>query len=253
MNTLVVLPTYNEAETIEEVLTSLRMVDSQLGILVVDDGSPDGTADIAAKIGQELGGVTVMRRDRQRGLGDAYRAGFAWGMERGAEALVEMDSDLSHDPAALPAILAALAESDLVIGSRYVAGGSVPQWAIHRRLLSRGGNWYSSLMLGLGVRDATSGYRAYRAELLRSIDLSAVRADGYGFQIEMVFRAAEHGARIREVPIRFVDRRYGESKMSGAIIVEALWLVTRLGVARQTSRLRSFKREAQGYPGRKTS
>jgi dolichol-phosphate mannosyltransferase len=238
MHVLVVLPTYDEAATIEDVLRRTRAAVADAEVLVVDDGSPDGTADLAEKIGAELGGVHVLRRDRRRGLGDAYRAGFGWGLAHGAEALVEMDSDLSHDPAALPALLAELADVDLAIGSRYVAGGSVPRWAPHRRLLSWGGNRYSALMLGVPVHDMTSGFRAYRAELLRAIDLDAVRADGYGFQIEMTYRAAQSGARIREIPIRFVDRQLGTSKMSSSIVVEALVLVTRWGLARAWSRVR---------------
>ena len=232
MRTLVVLPTYNEAETIEEVLRRTRAALPEASVLVVDDGSPDGTAAIAEKVGEELGGVDVMRRPAPKGLGDAYRAGFAWGLARRADVLFEMDSDLSHDPAALPQLLAAVEENDLVIGSRYVPGGSIPQWALHRRLLSRGGNVYSAFMLGVAVKDMTSGFRAYRAELLGRMELDTVRADGYGFQIEMTYRAARCGGRISEVPIRFVDRELGQSKMSSAIVVEALGLVTRWGVAR---------------------
>jgi dolichol-phosphate mannosyltransferase len=201
-------------------------------MLVVDDGSPDGTADIAEKIADELGRIEVMRRPAPKGLGDAYRAGFAVGLAAGADVLVEMDCDLSHDPGALPTLLAALDCSDLVIGSRYVPGGSIPQWALHRRMLSRGGNAYSSLMLGVPVKDMTSGYRVYRASLLCEMDLESIRADGYGFQIEMTYRAAQRGARITEVPIRFVDREQGQSKMSSRIVVEALELVTWWGARR---------------------
>jgi dolichol-phosphate mannosyltransferase len=204
-------------------------------MLVVDDGSPDGTADLAEKAGAELGGIHVLRRDRRRGLGDAYRAGFAWGLERGVDALIEMDSDLSHDPAALPELIAALAVYDLAIGSRYIPGGSVPRWSAHRRVLSWGGNRYAALMLGVPVRDMTSGFRAYRADLIRNLDLAEVRAEGYGFQIEMTYRAAQLGARIEEVPIRFVDRESGTSKMSSTIVAEALLLVTYWGIARAGS------------------
>jgi dolichol-phosphate mannosyltransferase len=235
---LVVLPTYNEAATVEEVLRRSRAAVPQAEILVVDDGSPDGTADLAEKVGEAIGGVHVMRREKVMGLGDAYRAGFAWGLDRGAEALVEMDSDLSHDPAALPSILAGLADHDLVIGSRYVPGGSVPRWGLHRLLLSRAGNWYSKVMLGLSVADSTSGFRAYRSGILRSINLDEVRADGYGFQIEMTYRVTQNGGRVLEVPIRFVDRTLGESKMSGRIVVEALVLVTRWGLLRGWARVR---------------
>jgi dolichol-phosphate mannosyltransferase len=242
VHVLVVLPTYNEVETIEEVLRRTHNAVPSAEILVVDDGSPDGTADLAEKIGHELGGTSVLRRDRRLGLGDAYRAGFTWGLARGFEALVEMDADLSHDPAALSSLLEPLADHDLVIGSRYIPGGSVPAWSFHRRLLSRVGNRYSRFMLGLDVADLTSGYRAYRADFLRRIDLEAVRADGYGFQIEMAYRVARAGGRVTEVPIRFVDREVGESKMSGRIIVEALLLVTRWGILRAWSRVRPANR-----------
>ena len=211
-------------------------------MLVVDDGSPDGTADLVEKIGCDLPAVSLLRRDRRRGLGDAYRAGFAWGLERRFDVLVEMDSDLSHDPTALASLIDALTGHDLAIGSRYVPGGSVPRWSPHRRLLSRGGNWYAALLLGLPIRDMTSGYRAYRAELLRAVDLQAVQAEGYGFQIEMTYRAAQLDARICEVPIRFVEREQGTSKMSGAIVAEALVLVTRCGIRRGWTRLRRGRR-----------
>ena len=188
-------------------------------------------------MGKDIGGVHLLRRDRRLGLGDAYRTGFTWGLARGFDAMVEMDSDLSHDPADLVRLLAGLVDQDVVIGSRYVSGGSIPRWGVHRRLLSRAGNAYSSLMLGLPVRDMTSGFRVYRAEVLRSIDLNHVRANGYGFQIEMTYRAAQAGARIAEVPIQFVDREAGESKMSASTIVEALLLVTHWGVMRGAPRL----------------
>jgi dolichol-phosphate mannosyltransferase len=224
---LVVLPTYNESENIEGVIRRIREALPEAGMLVVDDGSPDGTAYIAERLGKELGQVEVMRRPAKAGLGSAYRAGFAWGLERGFEAFVEMDSDLSHEPEALPSLVAPLAEGiDLVVGSRYIPGGSIPNWRLHRRLLSQGGNIYASLMLGLHVTDSTSGFRAYGADILRRVDLGAVRADGYGFQIEMVHQVLEHGGTVTEVPIRFVDRVEGKSKMSGHIVVEALVLVT---------------------------
>jgi dolichol-phosphate mannosyltransferase len=238
MRVLVVLPTYNEAETIEEVLRRVRQACPEGRVLVVDDGSPDGTADLAEKAGEALGAIEVMRRDERRGLGEAYRSGFAWGLREGAEALVEMDSDLSHDPGALPSMIGALADHDLAIGSRYVPGGSIPNWRLHRRLLSKFGNVYSSVLLGVPVRDMTSGFRVYRAELLRSMNIETVKADGYGFQIEMTYRAAQRNARIVEVPISFVDRELGKSKMSSTIVVEALVLVTRWGIGRLLARAR---------------
>jgi dolichol-phosphate mannosyltransferase len=225
--TVVVLPTYNEAENIGEVLARVRAAVPDVRVLVVDDNSPDGTAELAEQAGRALGNIDVLRRPAKAGLGSAYRAGFRWGMEQGADFLVEMDSDLSHDPASLPALLAAVAGgADLAIGSRYVPGGSIPNWAWHRRWLSRWGNRYAAAVLGLDVRDATAGFRVYRAQTLQGIDLDTVRADGYGFQIEMAYRVAGNGGRIVEVPIAFVDRVRGTSKMSGRIVVEALELVT---------------------------
>lgn len=228
MRTLVVLPTYNEAQNIEEVLGRVREVVPDVRVLVVDDASPDGTADLAEKVGQDLGGIDVLRRPGKAGLGSAYRTGFRWGLERGHEALVEMDSDLSHDPGALPQLLAPLEAggAELVVGSRYVPGGSIPDWSLHRRLLSRWGNRYAAWVLGLQVRDSTSGFRAYGAEALRKIDLDQIRADGYGFQIEMAYQVVRVGGRVVEVPIAFRDRLRGTSKMSSRIIVEALVLVT---------------------------
>lgn len=233
MRVLVVLPTYNESANIEEVLRLTRDSLPDGGVLVVDDGSPDGTAEIAERIGQEIGGVDVLRRTAKTGLGSAYRAGFRWGLERGWDVLVEMDSDLSHDPRALPNLVGPLSEGyDLVVGSRYVPGGSIPKWKRSRFLLSRGGNLYAAAVLGLPVTDSTSGFRAYRSDVLDRIDLDRVRADGYGFQIEMCYQVIRHGGRVTEVPIRFVDRVEGESKMSGGIVTEALALVTWWGLQR---------------------
>ena len=231
MRALVVLPTYQEAENIAEVLRRLRAAAPAADVLVVDDSSPDGTAAIAKAAGHELGGVDVLVRPAKSGLGSAYRAGFAEGLTRGYDILVEMDSDLSHDPARLPALLRAVeAGADLAVGSRYVPGGSIPNWPFHRRWLSKSGNRYADVLLRLSVRDATSGFRAYRADALGQIDLESVRADGYGFQIEMAYRVAGNGGRIVELPIEFVDREKGTSKMSVRIIVEALVLVTWWGL-----------------------
>jgi len=242
---LVVLPTYNEAENIERVLRLVRDSLPEAHILVVDDGSPDGTEAIAERVGKEIDGVDILRRPSKAGLGSAYRAGFTWGLERGWDVLVEMDSDLSHDPAALPDLVAPLAEgADLSVGSRYVPGGSIPNWRWHRRVLSRGGNIYASAVLRLGITDATSGFRAYRGEILRTIDLGRIRAEGYGFQIEMVHEVLEHGGRVVEVPIRFVDRVEGKSKMSMHIVVEALALVTWWGLLRLGRRLAGKRPEA---------
>jgi dolichol-phosphate mannosyltransferase len=226
-----VLPTYQEAENIETVLRRIRAAAPSVHVLVVDDGSPDGTADLADKVAEDLGQIEVLRRSVKDGLGSAYRTGFAWGLERDFDVLLEMDADLSHEPEALPTLLAVVdAGADLVIGSRYVPGGSTPEWPRIRRFLSVWANRYAAAVLGLAINDATAGFRAYRAEVLRRIDLSHSRADGYGFQVEMVYRIVRMGGRIVEVPIRFTDRVEGSSKMSGRIVVEALGLVTLWGV-----------------------
>lgn len=235
---LVVLPTYDEAANIEEVLRRLRDVSPSTSILVVDDASPDGTADIAEKVAEDIGGVEVMRRRAKSGLGSAYRDGFRKGLTTGHDVLVEMDSDLSHDPAALPTLLEGVEGGvDLMIGSRYVPGGSIPDWSWYRRALSKWGNRYAAGVLGMDVRDATSGYRAYSAEALARVDFHTVRADGYGFQIEMAYRVLATGGRLREVPISFVDRARGTSKMSGWIVAEALALVTWWGLRDRVLRI----------------
>jgi dolichol-phosphate mannosyltransferase len=239
MRPLVVIPTYNESENIERMLHRIRACLPEAGILVVDDGSPDGTASLVETVAAELAEVHLIRRTAKAGLGSAYRTGFAWGLERGYDAFVEIDADFSHDPAALPGLLAPLEQGyDVSIGSRYVEGGSIPNWAWHRHLLSRGGNAYADAVLGLGVHDSTAGFRAYRADILRRLDLERIRAEGYGFQIEMTYRAKQHGATVCEVPISFVDRTAGESKMSSFIVIEALALVTWWGLGRVWHALR---------------
>jgi dolichol-phosphate mannosyltransferase len=242
MRPLVVIPTYNESENIERMLHRIRECLPEAGILVVDDGSPDGTAELVHGVGTQLTDVHLLARSAKSGLGSAYRAGFGWGMERGYDVFIEIDADFSHDPAALPSLVAPLENGyDVSIGSRYIEGGAIPNWAWHRHLLSRGGNMYASAVLGLGVADATAGYRAYSADILRRIDLERIRAEGYGFQIEMTYRARQSGARITEVPISFVDREAGESKMSSFIVVEALGLVTWWGLGRLVHPLRRGK------------
>lgn len=224
---LVVMPTYQEADNVGDVLRRLRAAAPQADVLIVDDSSPDGTAAVAKDVGYELGGVDVLIRPAKLGLGSAYRAGCMEGLARGYDVIAYMDGDLSHDPNRLPALLRAVDEgADLVVGSRYVPGGSTPDWPLHRRLLSRWGNRYASFVLGLPLHDATSGFRAYRAEALQGIAYDASRADGYGSNIEMVYRLYCRGASIVEIPIEFVDRERGSSKISARIIVEALALVT---------------------------
>jgi glycosyltransferase involved in cell wall biosynthesis len=227
VRTLIAVPTYQEAGNVAGVIRRIRNVVPEADILVIDDASPDGTAGIAEAVGRELGHVSVLRRPGKSGLGSAYRDGFAWALERDYEIVVEMDADLSHDPASLPDLLQAVARgADLALGSRYVPGGGIPRWSWHRRALSRWGNRYASWALGLEIADATSGFRAFRAETLRNIDLRAVRADGYGFQIEMAFLVVRAGGKVVEVPIEFADRTQGQSKMSSRIVIEALALVT---------------------------
>jgi len=245
---LVVLPTFNEAATIDGILTHVRQALPEASILVVDDGSPDGTAKIAEDVGQKSGNVHVLSRPAKLGLGSAYRDGFSWGLERAYDVFVEMDSDFSHDPDALPSVIAPLGEGyEVCIGSRYVPGGSIPNWSLPRRMLSRGGNIYADLLLGLGVRDSTAGFRAYASTVLRRIDLASVRAESYGFQIEMTYRAIRVGAKVREVPIRFVDRELGMSKMSAYTVVEALGLVTWWGLQRALGRSKGAGR-VRGAP-----
>jgi len=230
-STLVVLPTYDEAENVETVLRRVRATVPYAHVLVVDDASPDGTAELADDVGRELGAITVLRRPGPNGLGSAYRDGFRWGLAHGYDVLVEMDADLSHDPDVLPVLLRRLdGGADLVIGSRYVPGGGVADWSWLRRMISRVGCRYAQVMLRMGTRDATSGFRAYRAAALRAVDLDTVRANGYGFQVEMAYRVTALGGDVREIPIEFRDRHAGRSKMSLGIVAEALWLVTKWGV-----------------------
>lgn len=231
MKPLVVLPTYNEADNIVEVLDLVRAAVPEADVLVVDDGSPDGTADLAETWNEGHGGVQVLRRQGKQGLGSAYRAGFRYGLEHGYGALIEMDSDLQHDPAMLPALIHAVDDgADLAIGSRYVPGGKVPKWKRSRRIISQGGNLYAAIVLGIHVRDATAGFRAYSAGMLSRLDLDNITADGYGFQIEMAYAVTRQGGRIVEVPITFSDRQRGTSKMSNKIVFEALVLVTWWGL-----------------------
>ncbi len=243
MSALVIIPTYQEAENIADVLGRVRKSVPDAFVLVVDDGSPDGTADLAEAAAEHLGQIDVLRRAAKSGLGPSYRAGFAWGLERDHSVLLEMDADLSHDPAMLPALIAAVAEgdADLAIGSRYIPGGAVPGWPTHRRLLSQWGNRYVGSMLRMPVRDATAGFRAYTSAILQKVGLDQVRADGYGFQIEMAYEVAKAGGTITELPIVFRDRVRGVSKMHPSIVAEALWLVTRWGVRDRIRKVRRLR------------
>ena len=237
MQVVAVVPTYNEAETLAELVESLRKAVQGIRILVVDDDSPDGTADVARRLGAEHGDVDVIVRTGMRGLGSAYREGFRRAIDDGADVCVQIDADLSHDPADLPALIANVEHgADLAIGSRYVPGGRTELWSWKRRWLSRWGNRYAAGILGLAVNDATAGYRAYRAESLQRIGFEEVAADGYGFQIEMTHRLVRAGGRIVEFPIEFRDRRVGVSKLSHGIIREAVRLVPRLWLADRRGR-----------------
>jgi dolichol-phosphate mannosyltransferase len=225
-----ILPTYNEAENVEPFVRAVReRLRSGDRILVVDDSSPDGTGQIADRLAHELEGVEVMHRASKDGLGRAYLAGFQRALAGGAELILEMDSDFSHDPADVPRLIeAAEGGADLVLGSRYVPGGRVVDWGLIRRLVSRGGSWYARRVLGVTVRDLTGGFKCFRRSVLEDLDLGSVHADGYGFQIELTYRAITAGFRVEEIPITFRDRRVGQSKMSPRIALEAVWKVPAL-------------------------
>lgn len=227
---LVVVPTYNEATTLPEVVTRALAAPVDIDVLIVDDASPDGTGQLADDLAAAHPEVHVLHRARKQGLGPAYRAGLGWGMERGYDVLVEMDADLSHDPAQLADLVAEAAHADLVIGSRYVPGGRIHNWPRHRLALSAGGNRYVQLVTGIPVRDATSGFRAFRRDVLIAIGLSELRSDGYAFQLETALQTWRAGFAIAEVPITFVERRAGASKISRAIVLEALWRVLLWGI-----------------------
>jgi dolichol-phosphate mannosyltransferase len=228
-----VIPTYNEAANVEGILRASaaqleRIVPGDYRIVVVDDSSPDGTGELADAVAEELQEVEVLHRHGKQGLGQAYLAGFARALASGAELVIEMDADFSHDPGYLEGLIDAAKDADLVLGSRYVPGGGVRDWGVLRRLVSRGGGLYARLILRVDVRDLTGGFKCIRREVLEAIDLESVRAEGYVFQIEVTYRALLAGFRVREVPIVFTDRRAGTSKMSARIAVEAIWLVPRL-------------------------
>jgi dolichol-phosphate mannosyltransferase len=231
-----ILPTYNEAENIEPlvraVLPQLESTGLEHTVLIVDDNSPDGTGEIADRLAAETERVRVLHRPHKEGLGRAYLAGFDVALAEGAELILEMDSDFSHDPADLPRLIAATGAADLVLGSRYVPGGGVHDWGIVRRALSRGGSTYARLLLGVPVRDLTGGFKCFHRRVLETIDLSGVHADGYGFQIELTYRAVRAGFTVTEVPITFRERRVGRSKMTARIALEAVWKVPALRLRR---------------------
>jgi dolichol-phosphate mannosyltransferase len=231
-----VLPTYNEAENLERIvraaLPELASAVDEPHILVVDDGSPDGTGEIADRLAAELPEVEVLHRTAKEGLGRAYLAGFERALGSGADLVLEMDADFSHDPSDLPRLIAASADADLVLGSRYVPGGGVTDWGLFRRMLSRGGSWYARVVLGVPVRDLTGGFKCFHRRTLEGIHYRDTHADGYGFQIELTYRAIKAGFRVEEVPIVFRDRKEGTSKMSPRIAIEAVWKVPALRARR---------------------
>ncbi|MBA3399916.1 MAG: polyprenol monophosphomannose synthase [Acidimicrobiia bacterium] len=239
MRLVIVLPTYNEADNVAAILHGVREAVGDASILVVDDNSPDGTGRIADEIATELGNISVLHRQHKAGLGAAYRAGFAEVLDQEYDAVVSMDADFSHDPASLPALRKALDHgADIVVGSRYVTGGGVTDWPVRRQLLSKWGNRYTRAVLGVAPYDITSGFRAYRTDALRTIKPESTTAEGYAFLTELIRRGSAAGLRIEETPIVFRDRTRGKSKMSGRIMAESMWLVTRWGIADRFGRRR---------------
>lgn len=234
---LVILPTYNESLNLPQIIPAILDQDPRLEVLVVDDSSPDGTGELADQLVAAFARVHVLHRSAKEGLGKAYLAGFAWGLERGYDRLLEMDADFSHDPKFLPQLLAAADESDLVIGSRYKSGVNVINWPMSRLVLSYGANIYVRWVTGLPLTDATGGFKCFRREVLAALPLDRVRSNGYAFQIEMSFRAWRKGFRLTEIPIVFTDRVEGSSKMSKAIVREAVWMVWWLWIADRLGRL----------------
>ena len=235
MKAVVCLPTYNERENLERMIEALA--DKGVSVLVIDDNSPDGTGELADRLAASHDHVEVLHRPRKEGLGPAYLAGFHHALEQGAELVLEMDADFSHDPADVPRLIAAASEADLVLGSRYVEGGAVGDWGPVRRFVSSGGSWYARVLLGVGIHDLTCGFRCYRREVLEAIDLDAIDSRGYAFQIEGTYRTLRAGFRVVEIPIRFVDREHGGSKMSRSIVLEAIWKVPVLRFRALTGRL----------------
>ena len=225
---LIVIPTYNEYENIENLLGRLLNMPLGLHVLVVDDNSPDGTGKLVEEISQRYNRIHILHRAKKEGIGPAYVAGFKWALEQGFDIVVEMDADLSHRPRYLPKMIAELETYDVVAGSRWIKGGSIANWAFWRVLLSRLANLYASFILHVPITDLTGGYNCYRSKVLRVIDLDSIHSDGYSFQIEMKYRSFQHGFRIKEIPITFPDRKAGDSKISKRIVLEAMWIVWKL-------------------------
>jgi dolichol-phosphate mannosyltransferase len=239
---LIIVPTYNEAENLEPLCSAIFAHSDRCDVLVVDDASPDGTGAIADRLATADPRISVLHRPRKDGLGKAYLAGFAVALERGYARILEMDADFSHDPSYLPRFLAAAENADLVLGSRYVHGGGTQNWGLARRLISLGGSFYARTILGVDVRDLTGGFKCFRRETLFALDLSTVQSEGYAFQIELTYRALCLGLRVVEIPIVFADRRVGKSKMSRAILLEAIPMPWRLRAQRRAFLARAGKR-----------
>ncbi|MEN0102850.1 MAG: polyprenol monophosphomannose synthase [Curtobacterium sp.] len=247
--TLVIIPTYDEAENVRPIVArTLAATDDTVHVLVVDDNSPDGTGDIADAIATETDRVHVLHRTVKDGLGGAYLSGFAWGLEHGYDKLVEMDADGSHHPEYLPWLIELADTNDLVLGSRWIRGGEVENWPWYRELLSRGGNLYTRLALGIAVRDATGGFRVFTRSALQRIDLDGIASKGYCFQVDLCWRALEAGLRIVETPITFTEREFGVSKMSGNIVRESLTLVTKWGIDRRLREVLALAKEHKPLP-----
>ena len=245
---IVLIPTFNERENLPLIVPRLRAAVPEADILVLDDSSPDGTGAVADQLAADDGQVRVLHRKSKEGLGAAYLAGFSWALDKGYDVLVEMDADGSHQPEQLPSLLAALADADVVLGSRWVPGGSVVNWPLHRKVLSLGGNVYTRLLLGMPIGDATGGFRAYRASALRILDLHDVASAGYCFQVDLVWRAVRRGLSVVEVPITFVERTIGDSKMSHDIVRESLRSLTTWGVSYRLSQVKSlFRKEPRWH------
>jgi dolichol-phosphate mannosyltransferase len=230
--TLVLMPTFNEISTLESSVQQLISINPQLDVLVIDDNSPDGTGYLADQLAKEDARVHVLHRSEKSGLGRAYIAGFHWGIAQGYELLVQMDADGSHRPEDLPALLAKAQEAGLVIGSRWIPGGEVKNWPKSRQLISRLGNWYAAAALDSEIKDMTAGFRIYQTELIRRLDLNSIEAQGYGFQVEMTYQTQRLGAKVIEVPIQFIERENGVSKMTLDIVIEAFLLCTKWGILR---------------------
>src|SRR5438128_1416885 len=258
MKTLIIIPTYNEIDNLPPLLEEIFSYMPEADVLIVDDNSPDGTGKLADEIHNENGRVKVLHRPGKQGLGTAYIAGFKYAIEHGYDVAFEMDADFSHDPHYLPDFLKAIENADLVIGSRYIAGGGTPNWSILRRLISGGGNIFARIMLGIPVHDCTAGYRCYRRRVLESIDLDTIQSQGYAFQIELAYRVMQRGFKIVETPIVFMDRRIGKSKMSRKIVIEAFIYVlrtrfgkkrpARISIEQKSSNQKSSEAEAEEIP-----